>query len=52
MEENEEKLEDIKKADINDASKIFKDEILLNEDRINNLIEFGKKNKFNQKKVL
>ena len=52
MEENEEKLEDIKKADINDASKIFKDEILLNEDRINNLIEFGKKNKLNQKKVL
>ena len=42
----------IEKADLHNSSIIFKDEILLNENRINNLIELAKKNKFDQKKEI
>ena len=42
----------IEKADLYNSSIIFKDEILLNENRINNLIELAKKNKFEQKKEI
>ena len=44
--------ETLKKVDIHKASIVFKDEILLNKNRINTLLELGKKNKFEEKKVL
>ena len=44
--------ETLKKVDIHEASKIFKDEILLNDNRISTLKELGEKNKFDQKKIL
>jgi len=52
MEEQEIKLEEIKKVDIQNSSTIFKNEILLNEDRINRLKEIGEKNKFGELKEL
>ena len=42
----------IEKADLHISSIIFKDEILLNESRINNLIELAKENKFEEKKEI
>ena len=44
--------ETLKKADIHKSSIVFKDEILLNDNRISTLIELGKKNKFEEKKEL
>ena len=49
---NEKQIERIEKVNIKDSSKIFKEEILLNNDRINYLIELAKKNTFNEKKGL
>ena len=46
------KEEQLKKADLHSSSIVFKDEILLNDNRINTLTELGKKNKFDQKKEL
>ena len=46
------KEEQIKKVDLHNSSIIFKDEILLNDNRINYLKELGEKNKFIQKAVL
>ena len=40
------------KSDLNNSSNIFKDEILQNENRINNLMELARSNKFDQKKEL
>ena len=40
------------KSNLNNSSNIFKDEILLNENRLNNLLELAKNNKFDQKKEL
>ena len=52
MEEEEIKLEELKKVDIKNSSNIFKNEILLNEDRINRLKEIGEKNNFENLKEL
>ena len=52
MEEEEVKLEELKKVDIENCSNIFKNEILLNENRINRLKEIGEKNIFNNLKEL
>jgi hypothetical protein len=46
MEEDDIKLEEIKKADLSEVSTIFKDEILLNENRVDELKEYIKKNNF------
>ena len=48
----EEKIERVEKCNIKDSSKVFKEEILLNNDRLNTLIEFAQKNKFEEKKEL
>ena len=44
--------ETLKKVDMHKSSIVFKDEILLNDNRIKTLIELGKKNKFEEKKEL
>ena len=46
------KEEEIEKDDLNNSSTIFKDEILLNDNRINTLAELIKKNKLEEKKEL
>ena len=52
MEEDDIKIEELKKADINEVSTIFKDEILLNENRIDELKELAEKNNFIKKESL
>ena len=52
MEEEDIKLEELKKADLSDVSTIFKDEILLNENRVDELKEYIKKNNFIKKESL
>ena len=52
MEEDDIKLEELKKADLSEVSTIFKDEILLNENRIDELKEHLEKNNFIKKESL
>ena len=52
MEEDDIKLEELKKADLSEVSTIFKNEILLNENRIDELKEHLEKNNFIKKESL
>ena len=52
MEEEDIKLEELKKADLSEVSTIFKDEILLNENRLDELKEYIEKNNFIKKESL